>query len=178
MKKYLIFSAIFLLCSVALVSATEPSIVVENQQILDYNVYGDNIFLGTGDQVFAQIKVTDADKDISRAYMRWGSSWVDCKRTEMNNLFHKYNCLLTVTPFMSTDTEVYLVAESRNGNSEILLGSYEFRGWQFPTQNGVHPNGVQYPKKTNMCHTEIVCSKFNSSGECIRTRNKRVCVRA
>ncbi|MBU0958590.1 MAG: hypothetical protein KKB31_01465 [Nanoarchaeota archaeon] len=138
MKRIVVFGLLFLVCAFV-VSATAPEITVNSLKYKDR--FGSNIATpeNTGDQIIAKITVKDTDgfRDIRRTELTWGTnSWVDCSRLNVFPQKIRYSCILTVTPFMNTLTDVNIkVTASDNSEYIQLLGTYDFKGEQFPDTN-------------------------------------------
>ncbi len=154
------------LLSITTVLAASPIITVNEYHVIDSNNYGDNLSLGNGDQVSANISVTDSDgiNDIRRTFLLWDNSSVDCNAQVYTQNTTNYLCLLTVTPAMDHITDVYVHSHSVDGDDQILLGNFDFKGRQFP----VHPitctiRDIQ--RRKNVCENEVI----------YKTRTRRVC---
>lgn len=185
-----IFIFSVLLLSVSLVSAYNPQITINSIDVNDLNTYGDNVYLGNGDQIVSNVSIYDEDgwNDFRRVEILFLSSNVPCSFTGTDNINTSYWwCTLTITPTMNTtNTQVTVFANSHDGINEILLGTYDFHGSAFP----VPPTPIS-PQCTLMdvctsykkeCHDEVISYRQVRVNECeyqifYRDKRNRVCER-
>lgn len=169
MKNKIIYLAILSVFMINLVSA-----ISINVNSLDYSS------LNTGDKIIVDINVTGERiyQDLRFPYLTWiqsnsPNSWVGCNSIKLiNSTNWNWLCILTVTPYMNTASDVYIKTNTHSGNNtEILLGTFQFNGTAFPNYD-VNCSITKYCSKyKQIC--EKVCVRYDNNGNC---RNyKKVC---
>jgi hypothetical protein len=180
MTKYILSLLAILIFSVITISA--QTIAIDSVHVQDNNNMGDNVYLGNGDYIRANITVIDDYSwgNISYAYLSWGSSYVYCNHVSHTVTDRLFACIMTVTPAMNTTQDVYVHAVTKGGNVDLLLGTYDFMGTPFPKWQKVCEVRT-YEKRVRVCTPEIyyrekyrnICSYTMDE----RGRNVRICHR-
>lgn len=160
-KSYIIVFSILLLVNLVLSSTinVESTKYNEGPFVKTFGSYS------TGSQLEWIVVVSNDNPDLIKdTYLTWDKSFVGCNILERSSNI-RYNCILTITPFMKGFTDVYVVTKNLSGSEDsLLLGNYEFRGQEFPVL-GYNP----FIKKVDTCHKETVCSKFKKVCEYTQT---------
>ena len=128
------------------------------------------ISYGTGSQLIINLNVTkdNCEEDIKRTYLSWNISnlypndTIDCVYLSHDCLSKKYQCTLTISPFMNGNYEVYAFSLSYDDNiSSKKIGDYTFNGQPFPEYSGTtEPLNCSYFQVCTMykkeCNYQVV----------------------
>jgi hypothetical protein len=126
MKKYIFL--IFFISSILSATAITPIVTIDSNT--QFNRNGSiGLATKTGDYIIANLTIYDFDgwQDIKKTYLSSMYGDIDCVRKQNNDNISKYTCIYTISPFMTTPTNIYIVVNTiKNLDAGNFLGNFNF----------------------------------------------------